>query len=226
MTTFMKAALAATLLISGTTANAALISTNGSLSDQGVAAAIIAAPSDVNDDAAYNDAIQAFDEAQNVMLGSALAVDGGTIAAGLRVSSHMIFLNSGPDNNRDLIEHGFGNSAAATFTFDGDILGVMSDSLGANEVASSAFLGATGTSYPTIAFGARGLEGNPLVGVNDDYYSITGNTISLGMRVTEPGDWIRVVTVAAVPLPASFLFLGAGLAAFGAMGAKRRRKAA
>ena len=203
--TFVKATLAATLLMGATSAHAALLSTNGSLSDQGVAAAIIAAPADANDDAASNLAIQAFDEAQNVVLSRDIQIDGGMILAGTLVSSHMIFLNSGPGDDDTRISHGIGGTDAATFTFDGEILGVMSDKPGAYEVASSDILGAAGTSYPGAAFNARGMEENPLSGTNNDYYSFFGNTIEVGMLVTEPGDWIRVVTVSAVPLPASFL---------------------
>jgi len=229
MTNCLKAAFAAALLLAGTSAQAAVIGTNGSESEiagalSGSFAEIIAAPANVNEDAAFNNAIQAFNEAQNVLLGADLTVDGGIIAAGTLVSSHMIFLNSGPGNDKTLIEHGFGSSPAAKFTFDGDILGVMSDSNGALELASN-FLGAAGTIYPVGTLSARGMEGNPLSGFNDDYYSFFGNEITVGMRVTEPGDWIRVVTVSAVPVPASVLFLGSGLAAIGAMGARRRRKA-
>jgi len=220
----LSAALAATLLFVGGAANAAVISTNESLSDQGVAASIIAAPADVNDDAATNLAIQAFDEAQNTTLLTDIAFDTGFAQSGWRVDSHMIFLNSGPGGASTLIEHGFGNSEAATFTFDGRILGVMSDYKGVLETNTSDALGAAGTLYPDDPFKARGLEGDPLSGTSNDYYSFAGNTITVGMRVTEPGDWIRVVTVAAVPLPASVMFLGAGLGALGFASRRRRKK--
>ena len=202
-------------------ASAALLSTNGSPSSTGAKAAIIAAPANVNDDQAYNEAIQAFNEVIGYTLTADLAVDGDTIAKGTRVDSHMIFLNSGPGNNRALIEHGFNGDAAATFTFDGTILGVMSNSNGSFEVASSSFLGASGTIYPTSPFGARGLENDPLIGTNDDYYSVNCDTITVGLRVTEPGDWMRVVTVSQVPLPAGLPLFLAALAGLGFLARRR-----
>ena len=50
-------------------------------------------------------------------------------------------------------------------------------------------------------------------------YIVSGNQITVSMRVTEPGDWIRVVTT---PEPATLavLLIGGGLALLG-----RRRKA-
>lgn len=139
----------------------------------------------------------------------------------------MIFLNSGPGNDKTLIEHGAGdNSNVAEFTFDGAILGVMSDFDGSLEVMSSSFLGAPGTTYPDDPFNARGLEGNPFDNMDDDHYSFAANTISLGMRVTEPGDWIRVVTASTVPIPAALPLLGTGLGLLGLAGWIRRRRVA
>ena len=230
--TMLTSAVAAVL---ATASHAALVSTNGSLSDQGVAAAIIAAPGDVTDDAAANQAIQAFDEVIGYTLLGALNVDGGSVGyAGLRVDSHMIFLNSRSTNTSGgcpgspaCIEHGAGqNQNAASFTFDGQILGVMSNSNGSLEVATSAFLGAVGTLYPNAPFSARGMEGGSpwTAGTSNDWYRVAGDTIRLGMRVTEPGDWIRVVTVSAVPVPASMLLMGTALVGFGGFAARRKRK--
>jgi hypothetical protein len=143
---------------------------------------IIAAPASVIDDppGATNDHQQAFDEAQGVLLPADLAVDGGIIPAGILVDSHMIFLNT---------EGGTFATDTQTWTFDGPILGVMSNSNGSLEVASTPILGAAGTVYPAAPFAARGMEGG-------DSYAVAGNQITVHMSVTEPGDWIRVVTVA------------------------------
>jgi hypothetical protein len=141
---------------------------------------IIPAPLSVIDDApgAENDHQQAFDETIGVVLPVAVQCDGGGfLPAGAWVDSHMIFLNT---EGFTLV------SDTQVWTFDGAIVCVMSDSDGNLEAASNAILGAPGTTYPG-AFTARGLEGG-------DTYAVAGNQITVTMQVTEPGDWIRVVT--------------------------------
>jgi hypothetical protein len=207
-----------TLFVLSATSQAALISVSGPTSNVGSLASIIGAPADVNDDVAYNTAQQGFNEVQDYILTSALSVDGGSIAAGTRIDSHMIFLNSGPGNNGTLI-----TQFNVDWTFDGMILGVMSDRNGNLEVASSEDLGASGTLYPLAGFGARGLEmtaGCNVTTATNDCYGILDNVLSLTMRVSEPGDWIRVIT-ADVPEPSIIALFGIGLFGIGLM----RRKA-
>lgn len=143
---------------------------------------IIAAPAFILDDppGAVNDHQQAFNEQQCVLLVLDTFVDDGFIPGGTLVNSHMIFLNTegttpGLDEN-------------VTWVFDGLVLGVMSDMGGSLEAASSLFLGAPGTIYPA-AFPNRGME-------LADGYVVAGNSIAVSMGVSEPGDWIRVVTAA------------------------------
>ena len=168
---------------------------------------IIAAPAYVIDDApgATNFHQQGFDEAQDVLLMMDLAVDGGLIGSGTVVDSHMIFLNTP-------VGAGGASDSGVQWLFDGIILGVMSDSGGTLEAASSSILGAPGTVYPS-AFNNRGMEGG-------DSYTVVGNMITVNMIVSEPGDWIRVVTASAsVPEPSALALLSLGL-----LGVAFRRK--
>lgn len=228
--TLLTLAVSISGLLAASNAGAVLVSVSGPTSSlNNTSAEIIAAPSNADDDEAFNEGIQGFNEAIGVLLASELDVDGGTIAAGMRVDSHMIFLNSGPGNSSQRIEHGTGAGfqGGVEFTFDGMVLGVMSDSIGQLEFDSTPVLGAAGTTYPGSTFPARGMEGDPLDGLfNNDWYFFSGNTIRLGMEVTEPGDWIRVVTVSQVPLPATLPLLGGALGLMGFLRWRRQRRLA
>lgn len=194
-----------------TGAQAAIIGvTQGSWSTTGTAcaptdAAIVGAPSQVLNGAVTNCAQQGFNEKQDVTLLANLAVDAGSIASGTVVDSHMIFLNG---TGSTLHNEG------VIWEFDGDILGVMSDNDGELEEASSSILGAPGTTYPANGFNNRGLE-------SGDSYTVNGRFLTVNMNVTQPGDWIRVVTAAPVPEPGTYAMLGAGLLGLAFL---RRRK--
>ena len=182
-------------------------------STAGTSAEIIAAPENVLDDNVFNTGMQGFNEAQGVTTSVDFTIDGGgSIAAGTLVNSHMIFLNS---EGNSLLGH-FG----VEWTFDGIILGIMSDSGGTLEAASSFELGNPTTNYtatfpgsgPAAPFPARGMEGNVGgAGTNDGYTMLDPYTLQVGMYVSEPGDWIRVITAASVPEPGSLALLGLGI---------------
>lgn len=224
MKRLLLSSIAGALLASATIANAALIGVSGPNSNLGTGPAIIGAPSDVLDDLVFNTGMEGFNEAQDVVLPSAIGIDGGSIAAGTLVDSHMIFLNS---RGGTALRH-----LNVVWTFDGVILGVMSDSGGTLEAASTSVLGAPTTNYtvtssgtgPAAPFTARGLEANGgCTGNNDGYLLVSANQLCVSMYVTEPGDWIRVVTAAPIPVPASGLLLPVAL---GAIAVFRRKKRA
>jgi hypothetical protein len=185
---------------------------------------IITPPDWVLDDNVVNRGMKGFNEAQGVVTSQDYAVDNGVIAQGTLVDSHMIFLNS---TGYTLLQH-----VSVEWTFDGVILGVMSDFWGNLEAASTAELGSPTTIYNVPAsdpdrgapYRARGMESGGRY--PDSYTIIDDHTISVTMRVTEPGDWIRVVTAPPsfhAPEPTSFLTFG-GLLALGACGFYSRRR--
>ncbi|WP_116598451.1 VPLPA-CTERM sorting domain-containing protein [Primorskyibacter marinus] len=189
---------------------------------------IVPPPVSVENGYVYNWRVQAFDEAQDVKLTSDIGVNGGRkIAAGTKVDSHMIFLNvknGVSQRHYGLTGSLYNDPGPVSFTFDGTILGVMADLNGLREAASNSQLASSSTLYPG-SFEARGMEENDWRNKNNDWFTYSGNTIWLGMNVSQPGDWIRVVTAAPspVPVPAAGLLLPIG---FGALGLMRRRKKA
>lgn len=192
------AVLLAVSIMAGQT-DATLIGVAGPVSSAGTLPVIIAPPSDVLDDVVVNTGMQAFDEAQNVLTTVPHTHDYGVIPAETLVNSHMIFLNSEGETNLTHYD--------VVWTFDNLIIAVMSDSRGELEAASTFELGAPGTNYtvtfpgsgPAAPFGVRGLEGS-------DSYVVAGNQINVSMIVTEPGDWIRVITA---PEPTTAMLLAA-----------------
>jgi hypothetical protein len=176
---------------------------------------IIAAIS-VQEDSPTNTAQQGFNEQQGVVLSRDISVDGGTIAKGTRVDSHLIFLNTSGNTKAD---------DAQKWLFSGNILGVMSNKSGSLMNDSNDLLAAfndyftTGSSLP---FNAAGLEQNNFN--TGDGYLLSGAALALRMVVTEPGDWIRVVTVLEVPVPAALFLFAPALLGF--LGLRKKAKAA
>lgn len=158
-----------------------------------------------DDDQQANTKLFAFNERQNVALGSNLALDlGGTLLAGTRVASHGVVFD--PLNSRTV--EGF-------VTFDRPILGLiwLTSKLNATDAA----LGLASITYD-IGDPARGLEGPDRTGT-----SFSGNTLFIDWTASSPGDNIRVLT-AAVPEPATWAMLIAGFGLVGVAARRNRRQ--
>ena len=233
-------------LLATSAMQAAITGVSGDMASNGGAAEQIAAPSDVLDDCVNSRNVvgqvvmQGFDEAQDVTLGSNIILDGAVVVpAGTMVSSHMIFFNSGFPSS-------FTSHDNVTWTFDENVIGVMTLPDGVREANSSGQLGAPGTNYSVVSatpaatpcgtndmvgdaggndtstpgdkvapFQERGIEAGQGVGpqgfihndcpnaMNADGYTISGSQLTVCMRVTEPGDWIRVITESTVSPPPS-----------------------
>lgn len=175
---------------------------------------VIAAPASVTNAAPVNTPIiHGFNEQSNVLLAADLTMQNygnpNTIAlTGTSVDSHMFFMNqpSGAPNPNV--------TTTASFSFSTAVLGIITSTSALNN--SDMLLGAVGTTYQS-GFSNRGLEGA-------DAVSFAGNSVDLTFSLTQPGDWVRVITaadVAPVPLPAGAPLMLAGIGAFAVM----RRKA-
>lgn len=181
---WLIAALLACHLTAGAP-HAAILAVDGPPSSRGEAATIITAPASVYDDAFFANAMRGFDERQGVVLRQRLLVDGGAIAAGTAVDSHLIFLSPYPDHPT--------RHVAVSWRFSGPVLGVMSDTHCELQMQSDALLGNPGTRYPgRSAF--RGMERRL-----GDHYQIAAEIITVTMTVPQLGDWIRVITATGYP---------------------------
>ena len=155
-----------------------------------------------------------FDEQQGVFLGSALDADAGvgSIAGNQYVNSHLIFLNTKGNTSA---------STTAAWEFDGKILGIMSDTGGNLMEASDPLLAYANYFTNTggsSAFNLAGFESN------DSYSGLGTNFLTVISNVREPGDWIRVVTVSEVPVPAALWLFAPALMGF--LGLRRKSKTA
>jgi hypothetical protein len=80
--------------------------------------------------------------------------------------------------------------------------------------SSDDLLGSPTTTYNSPEL--RGLEAG-------DDYSFIGNTLDVDFSASTPGDYIRVITVSSVPIPAAVWLFVSGL--LGLIGIARHRKA-
>lgn len=208
--------IAATVCAVSVLASAASAATITSLDANGEVLAT--APTSVTNAAPVNSPlIQGFNEQTGVSLLNNLTMENYTAAdtsavLGTVVDSHMFFINQESGKPDPLV------TTTAEFSFSETILGVITSLTGLDNTDS--IFGASGTTYEA-GFTARGLEGN-------DAVSFSGNTLTLTFAITQPGDWVRVITassVPAVPLPAGAPLLLAGLGAFGWMRRRQAKKA-
>ncbi len=215
MKSFCTALAAVAALALAAPAHALILSVGNNTG--GLPGMIIAPPADVGNSAAGSNTHQlGFNEAQNVLLPVTIASDQGPFGPGGRYNSHMIFLN--------ILDVGAGTptglNAINDWTFDGPIVATMSNTPGTFEAGSNLYFAAGPTTYPG-AFPARGLETGQ--GLLDNLSLVNSHTLRVNMNVQQPGDWVRVITLA-VPEP---LTASLGMLGMGALGiATRRRKMA
>jgi hypothetical protein len=183
-------------ILSMTGAQADIVSVTGPNSSAGQPPQIVPNPPDLTNQCVTNAGMQGFNEKQQVTTSTAYSVDGGTIPSGTTlVNSHMIFMNQTNGVTSTLSHTG------VTWTFDFPIIGVMSDVGGNFEAASTPAFGAVGTNYTSFPTSCGTSEATdkaapyPERGIESgDSYTVSGNTITLNLGVTQPGDWVRVLT--------------------------------
>lgn len=150
-----------------------------------------------------------FDELQNVVLSDPLTVDvGSMVPTGTLISSHYVFFDpQGRTRVRGYVD------------FDADILGVIT---GRATLRESDFLGDPSTSYRNP--GGRGLEA-----IDRIFPETDPRRLSLRLRASSPGDYIRVITLgspvaAPIPEPGTLTLLGAAFLVIAALRLRRRRR--
>jgi hypothetical protein len=208
----MKHLLLLTAMLFAANSQAALVSVSG----QGK----IVSPKSVQEDYPTNTKQWGFNEQQGVVLTRDVFVDDTVIAKGTKVDSHLIFLNS--KGTKKL-------KKKAKWTFDGDIIGVMSDKRGTLIKKSNDLFAAFDdyfTKGKTLPFNNAGFEGSIDEYILNSFGAPT--MLEVTMKVREPGDWIRVLTlsqdVSAVPVPAAAWLFAPALIGF--MGLRRKVKKA
>jgi len=172
----------------------------GSIVGTGGSAELIAAPADARLNALTSStAIRVWNEQQFVTLTSGLTVNASlpglyngpadlinaVVPAGTVISSHYVHFDS---------PGGTAANATGAIRFDGDIIGVIciGDTASEHFLDDSDFL-SSGTLYGD-ALEARGMELS-----NNEFFRIGADrrNIEFSMRISNPGDFIRIITVPA-----------------------------
>jgi len=214
-----------------TTANAAIVSTSGSIS-------YITAPSSVYPGAyESSDSITSFDEQQNVILSSDLSVDylsstgsTGTLSTGTQINSYFVHF----DPIGTSVEAIDRITLAGSLTFSEQIIGLIYTGLACplcpvtpQNLEASDYLGQTGTIYPTDGLG-RGLEPNsdPYYTGRGDLFTLSADGLTLDLQFTAyplRTDQLRVITASTVPIPAAAYLFVSGLLGIGIWGRKKKK---
>lgn len=154
-------------------------------------------PNTIGNNTIQDPNLYAFDEGVFITVAD-LALDFGALTKDQRIESHFVFFD--PQN---------GTNMEGYVDFANRIIGVAALT---SLVDATDIYGNPAITYLTPVL--RGLE-------NNDSFSVSGNRLTVDWRASTPGDFIRVFTVAEVPLPAAAWIFLAGL---GGLAARLRRK--
>jgi hypothetical protein len=187
-------------VIGSVPAAADILSVTGPNSSSGQPPQIINPPVALTNQCVVNQGQQGFNENQQVTTTATWSIDGGgpIPAKTTFVNSHMIFMNQANGVTTPLTH------TNVTWTFDFPIIGVMSDTGGNFEAQSDTDFATPATDYKVLPtpsacntsaatgdmvapYPDRGIEGT-------DSYTVAGNAITVNIGVSQPGDWIRVLT--------------------------------
>ena len=167
-----------------------------------------------NNGVGSNDSILWFQEAAGVVARADVAGRGGTgIQAGVAYDSFMVFLNRESGRTR--------TTKSASFLFDSDIVAVFGNKNG-RDLRQTNYVNPETNYRIRNGFGIENGNSGALSG-RQDSISFTDNALDVTFRVRGGGDWIRVMTVAVVPLPASGAMLPLALLGLGAIWRTRRK---
>lgn len=184
----------------------------------------ITAPSVVTGDFAVNSGLPnqlIFPEQQNIVLLQDLVTDTGTIAAGTMVNSYFVAVNRIPPEAIVDTRATFDRAVLGLVYLENPITGIPSTNF-----LGTDFLGAPLTLYLEASCRFCGFENLGQTQPLADTASFVGSTAFFHNNYSTPGDFARIITESANPVPGPIAGAGLpGLMALGLLWFARRRRA-